>query len=161
MSASIADSADKNPVPADSSTPDSSTTDSSTPDSSTTDNATDNTEELDTMTVTTDDKQANAALIVKGEAESESALNVRPSYLGNRPVEPSTSKIIETFSAVGGSRPIFASDIEIADTIQASGIRPISASTLVISEQYSVMGGNRPVASNEIDDVSLLMGYLD
>lgn len=113
------------------------------------------------MTATQDDQTPIAALTVKGEAETESALNVRPSYLGNRPVEPSTSKIVETFSAVGGSRPIFATAIKIADTMKASGIRPIAASTLVISEQYASMGGNRPVASNEIDDVTLLMGYLD
>jgi hypothetical protein len=113
------------------------------------------------VTATKDDQQATAALTVKDEAEAASALDVRPSYLGNRPVEPSTSKIIETFSAVGGSRPIFASAITVCDTIKASGIRPVSASTLVISEQYSVMGGSRPVASNELDDASLLMGYLD
>ena len=113
------------------------------------------------MTVTKDDQPATAALTVKGEADAESSLDVRPSYLGNRPVEPSTSKIVETFSAVGGSRPIFASALTVCDTIKASGIRPISASTLVISEQYSVMGGSRPVASNELDDASLLMGYLD
>jgi len=113
------------------------------------------------VTATQDDQATTAALTVKSEAETENALKVRPSYLGNRPVGPSTSKIVETFSAVGGSRPIFATAIKIASTIKASGIRPISASTLVISEEYGSMGSSRPVASNELDDATLLMGYLD
>ncbi|MGD1902713.1 MAG: hypothetical protein ACFB9N_10790 [Geitlerinemataceae cyanobacterium] len=106
------------------------------------------------MTTKTEETKATTALAVKSEAE-------RTSYLGNRPVEPSTSKIVETFSAVGGARPIFATEMQVSDTIKASGIRPVAASTLAISSEYGAMGSSRPVASNEIDDASILMGYLD
>ncbi|MGK7875890.1 MAG: hypothetical protein AB4426_22100 [Xenococcaceae cyanobacterium] len=104
------------------------------------------------------------ALSVKGESEkAPQRINLvhKPSQLpGNRPVEASHLKVVNTYSSVGGARPITAGEMEISSTLTVSGNRPIAVSHLKISETYSVMG-NRPVASNEIDDPSTLMGYID
>ncbi|MGF1481677.1 MAG: hypothetical protein ACFB4I_19695 [Cyanophyceae cyanobacterium] len=78
---------------------------------------------------------------------------------GQRPVESSHLRVVETFSSVGGNRPITASTMEVSGMLTVSGKRPIAASHLQVSETYVVMG-NRPVASNEIDPTGL-MGYLD
>ncbi len=112
-----------------------------------------------------EEKQPGAlTLSLNGEPKQHDATGLelyKPSELpGNRPVTVSNLKIAETYSAVGGTRPIFANEMKVAGSITASGIRPISASTLQISETYVVMG-NRPVASNQIDDPATLMGYLD
>lgn len=77
---------------------------------------------------------------------------------GQRPVEASHLRVVETFS--GGHRPIVSSGMDITGTLSISGRRPITSSHLKVSENYFVMG-NRPVASNEIDDSGALMGYLD
>lgn len=97
------------------------------------------------------------------ENQESSALKVATPatlYHGNRPIEPSKLEIVNTYRSVGSVRPITKSDLMVKSTLVVSGSRPISAGTLVISEQYNVMG-NRPVASNQIDNVFLLMGYLD
>lgn len=99
------------------------------------------------------------------KAEKEvTALSVKePAKLGlpqNRPVEPSHLKVTSTYRSVGGDRPVTTGAIEISSTMTISGNRPIATSILQVSDTYAVMG-NRPVASNEIDDVALLMGYLD
>ncbi|AUC62165.1 hypothetical protein AA637_13875 [Cyanobacterium sp. HL-69] len=78
----------------------------------------------------------------------------------NRPIKPSSLEVVSTYQSVGSTRPITKSHLNVRNTLVLSGSRPITAGTLQISEQYNVMG-NRPVASNEIDDVFLLMGYLD
>ncbi len=78
----------------------------------------------------------------------------------NRPIEASHLNIVSTYTAVGGSRPVTASGMEVMATLTISGNRPIAASHLQISETYAVMG-NRPVASNETDDPEALMGFLD
>ncbi|MBZ8179120.1 hypothetical protein [Oscillatoria salina] len=78
----------------------------------------------------------------------------------SRPVTPGKLQVAETFTEMGGNRPVFSSGMKIAGTINASGNRPIAASTLKVSETYQLMG-NRPIASNEIDDPDTLMGYID
>lgn len=99
------------------------------------------------------------------KAEQEvTALSVKePAKLGlpnNRPIEPSQLKVTSTYRSVGGDRPVTTGAIEISSTMTISGQRPIATSILQVSETYAVMG-NRPVASNEIDDVAMLMGFLD
>lgn len=91
------------------------------------------------------------ALAVQGEAQSQATLNLRPSeYLpGNRPVTVSSRKIADTFSAVGGARPVFASDVQFKETMQVSGIRPIAASTLAVRDTYNTMG-SRPVSASAL-----------
>lgn len=105
----------------------------------------------------------------KAEAQESSALSVsnagalklaKGQILGNRPIEASHLQVVSTYSTVGGSRPVVASGLIVKSTINISGNRPVLASTLQVSDTYVVMG-NRPVASNAIDDVALLMGYLD
>lgn len=102
-----------------------------------------------------------SALSVK---ERGQGLNLarRPASMlpGNRPIEPSHLKVIDTYSSVGAIRPIAASGMEIAGTLKVSGNRPISSSHLKVSQTYTVMG-NRPVASNETEDPANLLGYLD
>lgn len=104
------------------------------------------------------------ALSVKGESETTSGGLKRleqPRRLpNNRPIEASHLKIVSTYRAVGGSRPVAASGMDVSGTLAISGNRPIALSHLNISETYTVMG-NRPVASNEIDDPNTLLGYLD
>jgi|NOAtaT_7_FD_contig_41_1999685_length_524_multi_2_in_0_out_0_1 hypothetical protein len=78
----------------------------------------------------------------------------------NRPIEPSHLNIVSTYKAVGGSRPVTASTMEICSTLTVSGNRPIMASHLNVSDTIVIMG-NRPVASNETDDMDILIGYLD
>lgn len=98
------------------------------------------------------------------ENQETSALEVanKPTALlpNNRPIQPSSLEVVSTYKSVGSIRPITKSHLSVKNTLVLSGSRPITAGTLQISEQYNVMG-NRPVASNEIDDVFLLMGYLD
>lgn len=111
------------------------------------------------------DKPATAgkevvALSVKGQEKGSQLVQHQAFFAGNRPVEESHLKVVGTYNAVGGSRPIVASGMEVKGTLTISGHRPIAASHLKISETYSVMG-NRPVASNEIDDPASLMGFLD
>jgi len=79
---------------------------------------------------------------------------------GKRPVEASHLQIVNTYSSVGGNRPVVKSGIKIKGMLTISGNRPITASHLKISETYTVMG-NRPVAPNEIDDPISLMGFID
>lgn len=100
------------------------------------------------------------ALSVKDKSESTSHLVYRPDVPGNRPIEASHLKVVSTYSSVGATRPVVASGMEIKGTLTISGQRPIMASHLQVSDTYTVMG-NRPVASNEIDDVAILMGFLD
>ena len=87
-------------------------------------------------------------------------LSPKTTLVGNRPIEPSSIELAESFAAGGNIRPVVKSNLEIVGTISSSGLRPITASTLQISETYRVMG-DRPVASNEIDDPATLMGYID
>lgn len=77
----------------------------------------------------------------------------------NRPIEPSHTDIVRTYSIMG-NRPVVSSGMKIVDSHLVSGHRPVMASSLVISENYSLMG-NRPIASNEVEDMSTLIGYLD
>jgi hypothetical protein len=104
-------------------------------------------------------------------AKESSALSIKSKHSGglellptpeglpsNRPIEASKLHIVSTYGALGGTRPIGASLMEVSGSLTISGNRPIALSHLKISELYS---GNRPVASNEIDDPSTLMGYLD
>lgn len=98
---------------------------------------------------------------------------------GNRPIEPRHLQIAETYTSVGslrpiakssleikemitysGNRPIIKSGLDIKGMLTLSGPRPITSNHLKISQEFKIMG-NRPVASNQIDDVLLLMGYLD
>ena len=98
------------------------------------------------------------------ENQESSALEIansnRALLRNHRPIEPRHLEIVDTYKSVGSIRPITKSDLSVTSTLVVSGSRPISAGTLQISEQYNVMG-NRPVASNQIDNVFLLMGYLD
>lgn len=106
-----------------------------------------------------DEKEVTALSL----AEKSGGLNLLKNESGlpsNRPIEASHLKVVSTYTAVGSSRPITASGMEVSSTLSISGNRPIQVSHLNISETYSVMG-NRPVASNEIDDPTILMGYLD
>ncbi len=95
----------------------------------------------------TEQEKASALAVQGGEARK--ALDLKPAgYLpGNRPVGVSHREIVDTFSAVGGLRPIFSNDVDFTHTMKASGIRPISASTLAISETYHAMG-NRPISAS-------------
>ena len=90
------------------------------------------------------------------------ALSVQSNTLlpQNRPIEPSSLEIVNTYSSVGSNRPVVKGSIEFNSSIVISGNRPIAASTLKISDSYAIMG-NRPVASNESDETATLMGYLD
>ena len=121
------------------------------------------TETSETEAANSNDKQVTA-LAVPDPSEASQSLSVkmRPDsdLPQNRPVTVSKLAIAETFGAVGGERPIFASSLQVRGTIDSSGLRPISAGNLAISEVYTSMG-NRPVASNDIDDPDALMGYLD
>ncbi|MBL1208655.1 hypothetical protein [Geminocystis sp. GBBB08] len=97
------------------------------------------------------------------QTEATSALklaNKSSLLFGNRPIEPSHLQIVNTYTTVGSLRPVTKSGLDIKEMITVSGSRPITASHLNISQEFKVMG-NRPVASNQIDDVLLLMGYLD
>ncbi|MGD1919550.1 MAG: hypothetical protein ACFCAD_12050 [Pleurocapsa sp.] len=87
-------------------------------------------------------------------------MSVQPKSLlpQNRPIEPSSLEIVDTYSSVGSNRPVTKGTIDFASSIVISGNRPIAASTLKISESYM---NNRPVASNESDETAALMGYLD
>ena len=117
----------------------------------TNDNPQDNGNEVVALSVNDKSKQGSQGL----------NLVHQPSHLpGNRPVEASHLQIVDTYSSVGGARPVIASGINIKGTLTVSGNRPIAASHLQVSETYTVMG-NRPVASNEVDDSTTLMGYLD
>lgn len=102
------------------------------------------------------------ALSVKNKNESKGLqLMEEPDRLpGNRPIEASHLRVVNTYSAVGGTRPVISSGMEVSGTLAISGNRPIAVSHLNISETYSVMG-NRPVAPNEVDDPETLMGFLD
>ena len=63
----------------------------------------------------------------------------------NRPIEPSSLEIVNTYSSVGSNRPVSKGKVEFNSSLAISGNRPIAASTLQVSETYVVMG-NRPVA---------------
>lgn len=90
------------------------------------------------------------------------ALSTQPRTLlpQNRPIEPSSLQVVNTYSSVGSNRPVAKGTVEFSSSLAISGNRPIAASTLQVSESYVVMG-NRPVASNESDETASLMGYLD
>ena len=101
----------------------------------------------------------SSALSLKSKQSGGIELLPTPKGLpSNRPIEASKLHIVSTYGAVGGTRPVGASLMEMSGSLTISGNRPIALSHLKISETYS---GNRPVASNEIDDPSTLMGYLD
>jgi hypothetical protein len=101
----------------------------------------------------------SSALSIKAKPTGGIELLPTPEGLpSNRPVEASKLRVVSTYGAVGGTRPVSASLMEVSGSLTISGNRPIALSHLKISELYS---GNRPVASNEIDDPSTLMGYLD
>jgi hypothetical protein len=96
-------------------------------------------------------------------AEGTSALklaNPYPLMYGNRPIEPNHLQIVHSYTSGGSLRPVIKSGLDIKDMMNLSGSRPITSSHLDISKNVQIMG-NRPVASNAIDDVLLLMGYLD
>lgn len=123
---------------------------------------------------TTQGKETKAkATTAKSTAETKSkttaakddkslALSVQSKTLlpQNRPIEPSSLEIVDTYSSVGSNRPVAKGNVKFISSLAISGNRPIAASTLQISESYIVMG-NRPVASNEADDTAALMGYID
>jgi len=96
-------------------------------------------------------------------AEGTSALklaNPYPLMYGNRPIEPNHLQIVNSYNSGGSLRPVVKSGLDIKGMMTVSGSRPITSSHLNISTNVQIMG-NRPVASNQIDDVLLLMGYLD
>lgn len=97
----------------------------------------------------------------KESSEQALALSTQPRTLlpQNRPIEPSSIKIVHTYSSVGSDRPVSKGTVEFSSSLTISGNRPIAASTLQVSDSYVM--GNRPVASNESDDTAALMGYLD
>ena len=78
----------------------------------------------------------------------------------NRPIEPSSLDIVNTYSSVGSNRPVVKGKVEFNSSLAISGNRPIAVSTLQVSDTYVVMG-NRPVAPNESEETANLMGYLD
>lgn len=94
--------------------------------------------------------------------EKALALSTEPKTLlpQNRPIEPSSLDIVNTYSSVGSNRPVVKGSVEFNSSLIISGNRPIAASTLQVSDTYVVMG-NRPVASNESDETASLMGYID
>ena len=94
----------------------------------------------------------------KGKSPLKLQLQEHTKLPGHRPVEASHLRVVETFSSVGGSRPIMAGEMEVSSTLTISGRRPIAASHLQVSQTYVM--GNRPIASNDIDDAGI-MGYLD
>ncbi|MGI0481534.1 hypothetical protein ACN4EE_12170 [Geminocystis sp. CENA526] len=100
----------------------------------------------------------------ENEQSNQSALKLANEsslfYGNNRPIEPRHLEIANTYTTVGSLRPITKSGLDIKSMLTLSGSRPIVSSNLKISQEFKVMG-NRPVASNQIDDVLLLMGYLD
>ena len=106
----------------------------------------------------TDAKAKTAATATK--ENNSSALSVQPAALlpQNRPIEPSSLEIVNTYSSVGSNRPVTKGTIDFSSSIVISGNRPIAASTLKITESYMK---NRPVASNESDETAILMGYID
>ena len=103
--------------------------------------------------------KASSALSLKSKQTGGIELLPTPKGLpSNRPVEASKLDIVSTYGAMGGTRPVGASFMEMSGSLTISGNRPIALSHLNITETYS---GNRPIASNEIDDPGTLMGYLD
>ena len=103
--------------------------------------------------------KASSALSLKSKQTGGIELLPTPKGLpSNRPVEASKLDIVSTYGAMGGTRPVGASLMEMSGSLTISGNRPIALSHLNITETYS---GNRPIASNEIDDPGTLMGYLD
>lgn len=100
----------------------------------------------------------------ENEQSNQSALKLANQsallYGNNRPIEPRHLQVVDTYTTVGSLRPITKSSLDIKGMLTLSGSRPIVSSHLKISQEFKIMG-NRPVASNEIDDVLLLMGYLD
>ena len=113
------------------------------------------------MSETTENKTETTTTPKKTEETSALKLATKSELLpGNRPVEPNSLQIVNTYSSVGSLRPVTKSDLEIKHTITLSGNRPIMSSTLDISQEFKIMA-NRPVASNQIDDPLLLMGFLD
>ena len=127
-------------------------------------NSTNSTQAKETKAKTTTTKaqtETKAKTPVTKEDKSL-ALSVQSNTLlpQNRPIEPSSLEIVNTYSSVGSNRPVVKGSVEFNSSIVISGNRPIAASTLKISDSYAVMG-NRPVASNESDETATLMGYLD
>lgn len=127
-------------------------------------NTTNSTQAKDTKakaTATKSQTETKAKTIPTKEDKSL-ALSVQPNTLlpQNRPIEPSSLEIVNTYSSVGSNRPVVKGTVQFNSSIVVSGNRPIAASTLKISDSYVVMG-NRPVASNESDETAALMGYLD
>ncbi len=115
----------------------------------------------------TEGKKEMVALSLKQESETKGETaslvhqpTVASTLPGGRPIEQSHLQVVNTYTSVGGDRPVVASGMKISSTLAVSGNRPISAGLLKIDETYMIMG-NRPIASNEIDDPGLLMGYLD
>lgn len=127
-------------------------------------NSTNSTQPKETKAKTTtskssaDTKAKTAATTTK--ENNSSALSVQPTALlpQNRPIEPSSLEIVNTYSSVGSNRPVTKGTIDFSSSIVISGNRPIAASTLKITESYM---NNRPVASNESDETAILMGYID
>ena len=114
-----------------------------------------------TTTAKSNTEKAKTPTAAKDDDKSL-ALSVQPKTLlpQNRPIEPSSLEIVNTYSSVGSNRPVSKGTVAFTSSLTISGNRPIAASTLKISDSYIVMG-NRPVASNEADDTASLMGYLD
>ncbi len=125
-------------------------------------NTTNTTQAKDTKakatTKSSTDTKAKATAAAK--EDKSLALSVQPKTMlpQNRPIEPSSLKIVNTYSSVGSDRPVSKGTVEFNSSLVISGNRPIAASTLKITESYM---NNRPVASNEADDTAVLMGYLD
>jgi hypothetical protein len=102
-------------------------------------------------------KEGNAPTVKKEESGSIEVAQPR-FLLGNRPIEPSTLKVV--YSAGVGNRPIFASEMQVVNTDLLPGHRPIMASSSELLNADMLLG-NRPIAANEVDDPLTLMGYLD
>lgn len=79
-----------------------------------------------------------------------------------RPIEPSSLRVVETGSLIPGNRPVFASDLKISNIETLPGHRPVFESNPKLL-QGEMLLGNRPIASNDLDgeDSSTLMGYID
>lgn len=111
-----------------------------------------------------DSDKETVALSVQGESSKGNPplklqLQQHTKLPGQRPVEASHLRVVETYSSVGSERPIVSSTMEVAGMLTISGKRPIAASHLQVSDTYIM--GNRPVAPNDVDDPAGLMGYLD
>ncbi len=109
---------------------------------------------------TTNTPESGSALAVKSEGQNSGIELSKPRFfLGNRPIEPSNLKVLDT-ATTPGNRPIFASDMTVYSHDMLPGHRPVMASDDSLTHAPMLLG-NRPIASNQVDDPLTLMGYLD